>query len=280
MNPWLFSAIEVFSFLFVLISVLLIGKQSKDLFTKYKIDIELVKNDNLAVAVSMCGYYLAIAIIFIGPLLGPTSNLKKDIILVGGYSLLGVLFLNLARVFNDKVVFRQFCNTKKMIEDNNVGVGVVQMSAYLATGLVAAGSLYGRGGGVHTAFAFFVLGQMVLWLFTAIYNFITPFDIHKEIEEGNVAAGISFGGTLIALGIIVSRGVGHSFHDWETNLLWFAEATVIGLVALPIVRLFMDRFIIPGEKLNKEIATDRNVGAGLLEGAMAISFSTALFFLI
>lgn len=280
MNPTLTFILEACSFLALLVFTVLVGKQVKDLFTKYKIDIELVKKDNLAVAVSMCGYYLAIAIIFIGALLGPSGYLAKNILVVGGYSLLGILFLNLARIFNDKIIFKNFCSTKEMVEDGNTGVGAVQMGSYVATGLIAAGSLFGEGGGVLTAVAFFILGQLSLLLLTYVYNFVTPFDLHKEIETDNVAAGVSFGGAQIAFGVIIARGVGYNFIDWLTNLLWFGEAVLVGLIALPLVRLFMDRFIVPGENLNKEILEDRNIGAGLLEVSIVISFSAVLFFLL
>ena len=47
------------------------------------------------------------------------------------------------------------------------------------------------------------LGQLALIAFAWIYNRITPFDIHDEIEKDNEAAGVSFGGALTAVGIVI-----------------------------------------------------------------------------
>ena len=42
----------------------------------------------------------------------------------------------------------------------------------------------------------------------------------------------------------------------------------------------MDKLVITGEDLNKEIVQDRNIAAGLLEMTVAISFATVIAALI
>ena len=53
--------------------------------------------------------------------------------------MLGLLFLNLSRVINDKVILRTFCNVEQLTEEHNSAVGIVQFGTYVATGLIAAG---------------------------------------------------------------------------------------------------------------------------------------------
>jgi len=258
--------------------VLLLSKMANDLLTPYKIDDELTEKDNVALAVSMAGYLGATTVIYIGALLGPSQGIMMDLISVGGYSLVGIGLLNLSRVMNDRLILHKFSNVKEIIEDRNAGTGAVQFGSYMASGLVVAGAIHGEGGGLHTVLVFFLLGQAALIAFTKIYNWITPFDIHDEIERDNVAAGVAFGGTLLAVGIILMKGASGNFISWGHNLSIFAMNVVLIFIFLPMMRYFFDKVILPRASLDDEIQHDRNLGAGILEMMSAISFSVILLF--
>ncbi len=257
---------------------LLLSKMVYDYFTPYKVDEELHEKDNVALATSMAGYFGATSIIFVGSLLGPSKGILEDLMAVGAYAILGIFLLNLSRLINDRFILHRFSNVKEIIEDRNVGTGAVQFGSYFASGLIVAGAIHGEGGGLHTLLAFFVLGQIALILFTKIYNWITPFDIHDEIERDNVAAGVAFGGTLIAVGIILMKGASGNFVDWGHNLSIFAMDVVLVFILLPTVRFFFDKIMMPKACLDHEIQHDQNLGAGLLEMVGAISFSVILLF--
>ncbi len=266
------------SLILLFMLVFLLSKMVNDFLTPYKVDEELTEKDNVALAVSIVGYLSATTIIFIGCLLGPSQGIMLDLLVVGGYSIVGILLLNLSRLINDKFILHQFSNVKEIIEDRNTGTGAVQFGSYIASGLIVAGAIHGEGGGLHTVLVFFLLGQTALIAFSKIYNWITPFDIHKEIEQDNVAAGVAFGGTLVAVGIILMKGTSGNFIGWEHNLSIFAMDVLLFFIFLPLVRFFFDKVIIPRASLDQEIQHDRNLGAGLLEMAGAISFSVILFF--
>ncbi len=259
----------------------LLAKLLKDVLTPYKLIVQLAQKDNPAVGLSVTGYLLATAIIFVGALIGPSTNdLLTDMSLVAGYSILGLVFLNLSRWSLDKLIFRRFCNITAIVEGRNIGMAAVRFGVYVATGLVAAASINGQGGGVHTALAFFVLGQAVLLLFAWLYDLTTPYDLQKEIEQGNTAAGVGFGGTLVALGLIVAKGTYGDFVGWISNLEVFAYTAVVGMVVLQVVRVFMDRLVLTGHPLNKEISEDRNLAAGFLEMCVAVCFAIVLVSLL
>lgn len=260
--------------------VFLLAKWAKDLFTPYKINEELGQNDNFAISLAMSGYYFATAAVFIGALLGPSHGLVNDLITVGEYSLLGLFFLNISRWFNEKIILWKFCDTEQLVKEHNLGVGAVHFGVYVATGLIAAGSISGEGSGALSAAVFFVLGQISLFLFSFIYNLFTPYNIHDELEKKNVAVGIAFGGTMIALGIIILNGVSGDLTDWKQDIILFAVVNVMAFVFLPAIRFIMDKLVIPGHDLSKEIRDDRNVGAGMLEATVAISFATILIQLV
>jgi uncharacterized membrane protein YjfL (UPF0719 family) len=96
------------------------------------------------------------------------------------------------------------------------------------------------------------------------------------LGKKNVAAGAALGGTLIALGIIVLNGISGDFISWEVNLTNLAITNVMAFVFLPIVRVIMDKMVIPGDDLSREIIEDKNLGAGLLEATVSISFAIVL----
>jgi uncharacterized membrane protein YjfL (UPF0719 family) len=263
---------------FVALALLIItaAKLINDFLTPYLIDLELAKKDNVALAVSFSGYLLGVVIVFIGAYLGPSKGLVADLLYVGGWSLFGVVLLNLSRMINDRLILYKFSNVKEIIEDKNVGTGAVQAGSYIASGFVVAGAINGQGGGLLTALAFFFAGQVVLVLFGFIYQFFTRYDIHAEIEDDNIAAGIAFCGALIAIGIVLGHASAGEFINWSANMTTFAREAAIVVILIPLVRLCFDKITFSKVDLNHEISVDRNVGAAILEASAMIAFASIL----
>jgi uncharacterized membrane protein YjfL (UPF0719 family) len=265
--------------------LIIVAKYLNNFLSPYCIDTELTQKDNSALSVSLCGYFIAITSIFVGSMLGPAYDeltldvIKNDLMQTALYVFIGILLLNVARLVNDKIILYQFSNVKEIIEDRNVGTGAVQFGSYVASGLIIAGSIHGEGGGILTTVAFFVCGQLALIMFTFIYNLITPFNIHDEIEKDNVAAGIAFGGTLIAQGIILMKAVSGDFYSWQYNLSKFGISTIMICIFLPTIRFLFDKLMIRNSSLNHEISHDKNNGAAFLEASIAISVATILCFI-
>ena len=179
------EALKAAVFLVVYAALFLASKIMKDALTPYHLVEELAKKDNFAVGISLGGYFLATAIIFLGVVSGPSRGLLMDLASVVTYSVLGLIFLNLARWCLDKLVFHKFCDITAIVEAQNCGMAAVRFGVYLATGMIAGASLHGQGGGLHTAIAFFVLGQLALLVFARIYDWLTPYDLQAEVEAGN-----------------------------------------------------------------------------------------------
>ncbi len=246
----------------------------------YNVKHEVVEKDNLAVSISLAGYLAAISIIFIGCVLGPSKGFVQDLIVVVEYSALGVVLLYIAHLVNDKIILHSFKNVKELVDDKNVGAGAVQAGSYIASGLIIAGSIHGEGGGIVTAVAFFVLGQVALVVFSKIYDVITSYNVLEEIEKDNYSAGIAFSGTLIALGIILAKAASGNFVSWEYNLSSFVMYALVAFVLLPVFRIIIDKLVITNADINKEIAVDKNIGAGFLEFGTTVGFAAVLFFVI
>jgi len=264
--------------LLVTLAMFYLAKVIKNVSTSYDVNEE-IKKGNLAVGTSLAGYFFACIIIFIGGLIGPSHGLKADLISYVGYGLLGILLLNLSRVINDRVILYHFSNVKELVTDQNPGTGAVEFGSYVASGLVIAGSIHGQGGGLVTALAFYGLSQVALVLFAWVYNLVTPFDLHAEIERDNIAVGVAFGGHLTALGIILMRGAAGDFISWEANLTEFFFAVLAGILLLPLIRMILDLLMLRNLKISEALAKG-NLSVGFLEAAMSIGFASLLFYLL
>ena len=269
-----------FSLLVLYLVILLLAKWAANRLVSYNLNQEIAQAHNNAIGLSLAGYLIAVTIVFCSALIGPSQGLINDVLLVGGYSTLGIVLLNVASVINDKIILYQFCNKTELVDQQNLGTGAVMAGSFIASGLIVAGSVHGQGGGVHTVLVFFVLGQFALVLIAKIYNLVTPYDVHDEIEQNNMAAGIAFAGTLTALGLILMNAAAGNFISWGYNLGHFAVMSTGAIILLPLFRYVMDKLLMRHYDLNHEIHHDKNSSAGILEFTLVTSFATVVFFVL
>ena len=144
----------------------------------------------------------------------------------------------------------------------------------------AGHDISGSGGGPDTALAFFGLGLVVLILFALFYEFTTPFNIHDEIEKDNVAVGVSLGGNLIAIGLVMLKAVFGDFIGWGASIVEFLTFAVIGFLLLYVLRLLIDIVLLPRIKVSNALMVDRNLGVAFIESTVVISAALILFFAI
>jgi len=249
-----------------------IGKAVYQLFhPQAKVGYELVENDNFAFCVAYVGYFVGLLLAIGSAVMGESDGLVADMINIGIYGLLSVVLLNVSLIINDKIIFSRFDMKKEILQDRNVGTGVIEGANAIATGLIVLGAIhgegYGTGGPIVTAVLYWLLGQVILFVTSRVYNLITPYDIHEHIEKDNVAVGVGFAGAVIAIGNLIREALMHDFVSWTTTLTDVFVDVGIGLLFLPIARFLADRILLPGQKLTDEIVNQDkpNVGAALVE---------------
>ncbi len=266
--------------------VLILAKVFKDVLTPFAVNEELTKKDNHAVGLAVTGYFAGVTIIFLGASVGPefgeeltstefVTTLGIDLL----YALGGILALNVGRIVVDKLILFKFSTIKEIVQDQNVGTGAVEFGSYIATALVVAGAIHGEGG-IVTALVFFGLGQLVLVIFGAFYQWITKYDIHQEIERDNVAAGVALGANMAAIGIILLKATSGHFVDWQTNLMDFGYYALAGFATLMVLRKLTDWVLLPGTTIAHEIANDQNLNAAWIEGVVAMGLASVIFFML
>jgi uncharacterized membrane protein YjfL (UPF0719 family) len=259
--------------------IFIIGKFIYDkLNPRFKLKEELVEKDNLALALAITGYYLGLIFVIGGTLVGPSAGLIEDLIDIFFFGIIAIILLNISNAVNDKIVLYKFNNVKEIIEDQNAGTGVIVGANYFANGLILYGAISGEGGDLITAIVFWLLGQIVLIIAAFVYNLITPFDVHEQIEKDNVAVGVAMAGLLIALGNLIRIGLLGDFISWKENIIQFIGFVIIGLVLLPVLRFVSDKVLLPGRKLTDELVNQEkpNVGAGIIEAFSYIASSIIL----
>ncbi len=276
--------------IYLLLAVLIfyVGKLIYDWSTPYNLSEEFTKKDNKAVAVSFGGYILGLGIIVWSMLSSnsvaePTDSPTKDLLLdlweTALWSFIGILLLQAARVINDKLLLYQFSNVKEIIEDKNIGTGAVQCGAFIGSALMVRAALTGEENsfliGLVSTIVYFIIGQLAFIVFAFLYQKVSRYDLHKEIEQDNVAAGVSFGMTLSAIGLILSGYLMKS-----DSLLGLAVWFVISSFLLLTCRYLVDKIILPGSLLDEEISKDRNWGAAIIEGSAALGLAFILTSLI
>ncbi len=279
------NGLEEFSYLpnlllVVLILILMwIGTKFFDLFTSYSLDYQLVKADNKAIAIAFVGYLAGVATVLEGVLEGNSNaTLFRELLDVCIWGIIGILMLNLAGRINDRLILRYFDNKKELLEKHNVGVGVVVAGSYIGSAMIIRSIIVGESPDwidhlllrwtydIGLTVFYFIVAQFFFFLFSLLYQKITKYDFHKEIQEGNIAAGISLGFNLTAIGILLAIPLRVS-----SSLILFIAWFVVGSSVMAFFRFVMDRLIIPLEKLDEEIHQDRNWGVAFLEGCFSIT---------
>ncbi|MBE7687918.1 DUF350 domain-containing protein [Tenacibaculum finnmarkense genomovar ulcerans] len=274
MNEYINSIEIVHSFGYIISGfiIFILGKIAyKMLHPKINIQDELVEKDNFAFIISYVGYFAALIIVIGGAIIGETAGFITDILQIFSYGIIAILLLLLSAWISNKVILNKFDLKKEIITDQNEGAGVIEAAIYIANGLVLYGALIGESetliAGISTFIIYWILGNIVLILASKVFIAWMGYDIHNEVEKDNVAAGVSFSGAILAIGIITMNAILDPFLDWTTTLIDISLQTLLGCLLLPIMRLFADKILLTGRKLTDEIINQEkpNIGAGLME---------------
>lgn len=267
--------------------VLILAKYALQLLSPYALDQEMTTKDNPAFGLAVSGYYAGVILVYIaaavaaGPL--PTDSGPKGVLVALGsdlaYAIAGVIALNVSRWVFDRVLVAHVRNDREIAANRNTGAGAVECGGYLASGIVLAAAIRQPGANVWVALVLFVLGVIALLLTGRLYEWLVGYDLPGQVRSGNLAAGVAFGMTLCALALLMVRAVSGEYVSWVRNLTWFAIDALIGLLLLLVLRWVTDAALLPHARIAEEIARDRNVNVGLIEGVLAIGIAAIILYL-
>ncbi len=261
------------------------------------IDDELTEKDNVAFSILTTGYFIAVLIIFVGVIQGESYGYIEDAVLVISYGLVGNLLLIISSIFNEKVVFaKKFKFYKEIIKDENNGTGFIEAANFIGSGLIIYGAINGKApnlfsdlgktgyyiSGFITLIGFWLVGQIILFIFLSVYKKISRYNILTEIEKDNNAVGIVYASIFIAVSYLYAQAIKGDIISWWLvieNVLYYLG---LGLILLPISRLFVDKIVLPKSKLTDEIANQEipNQGAALIEAFAYIGSAVLISYCI
>lgn len=262
-----------------------IGKIAYQLFhPKTKVAEELVEKDNFAFSVAYVGYYVGLLLAIGAATMGESNGLFVDLMDIGVYGILTIILLNISIIINDKLILNKFSVSKEILEDRNVGTGVIEGANAVATGLIVLGAVHGEGydynvgGPIVTAIIYWLIGQVLMYVTSRVYSAMVPYDVHAEIEKDNVAVGIGMAGAMIAIANLIRYALMHDFDSWIVTLEDVGLDVGIGLLFLPLARFLTDKILLPGQKLTDEIVNQEhpNKGAALVEAFAYIGGSVLI----
>lgn len=268
-------------YLLMILAVFYIAKKSFEWLAPYDLNEQLTTADNKAVAVAFSGYLFGVGVILLSVLQGEEQQGDAASVALAwlgdmgwtvGWCLGGIALMHVARLINDKLVFYRFSNVKELVEDRNVGTGAVECGSYIGSGLIIHAALSGESAGVVdgilSTLLLFAVGQIFFILFGLLYQGVTRFDLHEQIEKDNAAAGVSAGMNSVAMGVLLSGYIKAS-----DSLPGFGVWFLIAVFLLLTSRYMVDKWMLPGALLDEEIEHDKNWGAACVEGAAAIAIA-------
>lgn len=251
----------------VLLAVLYVARAFYGWSFKVNLDNEINKKENIAVGVGMGGYLVGIVIASSGALLSVGDSSHKAM-MIAAVGLVSVILMRLSIFFNDKMILPKFKNMEEIIEKRNVGIAFIEAGSCLATGLMIYGIMTGPASSlaekVLTGMEYWMWGQLWLIIGSWLYHLVCGFDVNQELHnQHNLAAGISMCGFLTSIGFILEAAMHNVSTNVPEELMTSAVFSVMGFVLLTLTKFIIDKVLAHGAT-GKEIASDGNVGAGLL----------------
>jgi uncharacterized membrane protein YjfL (UPF0719 family) len=252
---------------------------------KFSFAEQLTGQDNPAFGTALTGYLLGVTFALMGAFVGnPAFDLPSLGAAAGQLAIQGVIIAILMRAslfILQATVLRGIPVQDEIVRDRNIGAGAILAGGCVASGLVLQGALAGHSDtlvlAVRDVLVYWFAGQLVLAIGAALFTKMVRFDFKKALEiDNNAAAGISLGGFLIAVGVIVNAALRGSTSDILRELGLIALDSVIGLVLLVCAAIVAARLFLPESPMAKEISVDKNPAAGLISAALFIAVALLL----
>jgi uncharacterized membrane protein YjfL (UPF0719 family) len=231
----------------------------------------LIDRDNKAAAVALSGFLLGVIQVIIPILSAPSHTFWSDVIGVATYGIGGIIAMTVAGL-----VFEQYSRLtgaplRDQIAKGNLAAGIIDAAIHFSSGLIVAGALTGDSGTFMPTVVFWATGVAALIVFTHIFRQVTSYHDAELIKQGNVAAALGCAGLIVAIGMMVGYAVSGNFTGYGDSFRSFGLMMLVVLALYPVRQIIVQMLLLGGGfsfrngRLDREIANDQNVGAGLLE---------------
>jgi uncharacterized membrane protein YjfL (UPF0719 family) len=234
--------------------------------------------ESLVAAADLLATFLVVAAVLAGCVAG--QDLWGDLCWTALFGVSGIVLLALAGRFASRLVLG--ARLAAEVARGNVAAGIAAAGHGLAAGLVVSSCIYGRDLDTFgVSLLFFALAQLTLHLFIVGFRALTVYGDREEILGENVAAAVSYAGVTVALGVVIGHAADGVFVGLAASLRGYAASLAGSLVLYPVRQLIVGvifaraGLVLRGGRLDAAIARERNVGLGVLEGAVYLAAALA-----
>jgi uncharacterized membrane protein YjfL (UPF0719 family) len=246
----------------------------------------LIDRDNAAAAVALSGFLLGVIQVIIPILSSPSQTFWSDVKGVAAYGIGGIIAMTVAGLIFEQYSRWSGTPLREQIANGNLAAGIIDGAIHFASGQIVAGALTGDSGTLLPTIVFWAAGVASLIVFTHIFRLLTAYHDAELITKGNVAAALGCAGLIVAIGMMVGYAVSGNFTGYSDSFRSFGLMLLVVLVLYPVRQIIVQMLLLGGGfsfrngRLDREIAQDRNVGAGLLEavGYLAAALVTTRIF--
>lgn len=259
---------------FVILAVivlLIIARAVYRLLLGQSVTDTLIGRDNRAAAIALGGFLLGVIYVIIPILSGPSHSFWADVKGVLAYGIGGILAMTVAGLLFEQYSRATGVPLREQIRAGNVAAGIVDGAIYLASSQITAGALTGDSGAIVPTVIFWAAGVAAMIVLTHLFRMLTAYDDAKLIQSSNIAVALGFAGLIVAIGTMVGYAVSGNFTGYADSFRAFGLMLLAVLALYPVRQIIVQTlflgagFSLRGGRLDREIAEDQNIGAGLLE---------------
>lgn len=233
---------------------------------------KVILDGNLAVAIQRVGLSLGCAFAMVSAMERVQfDGFLMTLGLVALWGMVATTAVIIASYVNDKFITLDI-DDKTAVYDGNIPVAVVDASVAFATGLITAGSFTG-GAPWWVLGIFFLFGQVILILSAWLYIKYAELE-HQWLIEGNLAAGVSLGGMLIATGIVLRNVLAGPFESLVYDIVVTVISYAVGMALLFGVAVFTSRIYFK-QKIHGAIRSN-NVAFAVFTAVMKVILALAI----
>jgi uncharacterized membrane protein YjfL (UPF0719 family) len=256
-------------------------------FSRINPSYELIVKDNPAFGLSMAGVTFAVSIILSGTIYGrPGQDIGAAAIAILIYGGLGLALMITTRFIFDKITLPRF-SMRDQILQGNIAASITDVSNMIAVAIIIRAVMVWVSDnsleGIMTIIAAFIISQILLCtvmvLKRVIFGRRAGRTIQSEIEAGNIALALRFGGRNIATAFAISIAahlVVYEVYDIASiTIAWFA-VSIAAIAVLKILAFIAERIILFKVDLNKEVVEQRNIAIGAVQAVIYISMGMLL----
>lgn len=243
---------------------------------------EISHNDNKAFGVSLAGAMIAVSIMLMGVVSGDAGyNLANEAMTVILFGVIGITLMWITRIAFDRISFPGL-SIHDQIMKGNMAASIIDACNMIATAIIIKGAMIWVDGDMLVAILAVVISffaSQIIMALATLYR-VKVYEkrhaggqLHKAIEDNNVALALRFSAYRIGIAIAVSAAF--TAVEYEADafmfvfMLWFAVALVL-FVLLTLIAIVIRYGVLHKVNVGEEVGQQGNIAVGAIEGSIYI----------